>query len=158
MASFIPSIVRNLDESMAVSMSRRITGPFRLTMTEWRILLQLAEHEALTASDIVDYSAMEKSKVSRALANLESQGLVSRSVAEDDHRVKLLSLTELGLKRYRAIVPRVLDWERELLECLEAAEYRDLMFLLEKLGKHLKGMMEPVDEAQGKATPVEQRP
>ena len=157
MDSFIPSMVRNLDEGMAVSMGRRITGPFRLTMTEWRILLQLAEHEALTASDIVDYSAMEKSKVSRALASLESQGLVSRSVAEDDHRVKLLSLTELGLKRYRAIVPRVLDWERELLECLEAAEYRDLMYLLEKLGKHLKGMMEPAEEEGVETTPAEQR-
>lgn len=138
----MPSVVRNLSEGMAVSMNRSITGPFRLTFTEWRILLQLAEHEALTASDIVEYSAMEKSKVSRALGHLEAQGLVSRSVAEDDHRVKLLRLTETGLKRYRAIVPRVLDWERELIDGLEAAEYRDLMYLLDKLSRHLKGLME----------------
>ncbi len=151
MDSFLPTVVRNLSEGMALSMSRRITGPFRLTFTEWRILLQLAEHEALTASDIVDYSAMEKSKVSRALAQLEAHGLVSRSVAEDDHRVKLLRLTETGLKRYRAIVPRVLDWERELIDGLEAAEYRDLMYLLDKLSKHLKGMLEPVAEEEAGA-------
>ena len=138
MDSFLPSLIRNLSEGMALSMSRRITGQFRLTMTEWRILLQLAEHEALTASDIVAYSAMEKSKVSRAIKNLEARGLITRQVAEDDHRVKRLTMTETGRKRYRAIVPRILDWEKELIEGLEVAEYRDLLFLLDKLQERLK--------------------
>jgi DNA-binding MarR family transcriptional regulator len=140
MDSFLPSLIRNLSEGMAASMSRRITGSFRLSTTEWRILLQLAEHEALTASDIVEYSAMEKSKVSRALTNLESRGLVERSVSESDHRVKLLSMTETGRKRYTALVPRVLDWEKELIDGLEVSEYRDLLFLLDKLNKQLRTM------------------
>jgi DNA-binding MarR family transcriptional regulator len=105
-------------------------------------LLQLAEHEALTASDIVEYSAMEKSKVSRAIANLETLGLVERQVANADHRVKLLTLTQTGFKRYRALVPRVLDWEKELIEGLEVSEYRDLLYLLEKLQRQLKKMQE----------------
>ena len=140
MDSFLPSLIRNLSEGMAASMSRRITGSFRLSTTEWRILLQLAEHEALTASNIVEYSAMEKSKVSRALANLENRGLVERSVSESDHRVKLLSMTETGRKRYTALVPRVLDWGKELIDGLEVSEYRDLLFLLDKLKKQLRTM------------------
>ena len=140
MDSFLPSLIRNLSEGMAVSMSRRITGSFRLSTTEWRILLQLAEHEALTASDIVEYSAMEKSKVSRALTNLENRGLVERSVSESDHRVKLLSMTETGRKRYTALVPRVLNWEKELIDGLDVSEYRDLLFLLDKLKKQLRTM------------------
>ena len=80
--------------------------------------------------------------MSRALANLESLDLVERKVAEDDHRVKLLRMTELGRKRYQALVPRVLDWERELIEGLDTGEYRDLLYLLDKLGKHLKTMQE----------------
>ena len=140
--NFLPITIRDLVEGMAANMSRRITGPFRLTVTEWRILMHLAEHEALTASNIVEHSAMEKSKVSRALRNLEQLGLVERSVAESDQRVKLLRMTELGLKRYRALVPRVLDWEKELIEGLEVSEYRDLLYLLDKLGRHLKGMQE----------------
>ena len=132
------------------SMSRRITGPFRLSVTEWRILLQLAEHQALTASDIVEYSAMEKSKVSRAIANLEERGLVVRKVTSDDHRVKRLTMTEIGLKRYRALVPRILDWERELIDGLEVSEYRDLLYLLDKLNRQLKTMHEtPPVHARG---------
>ena len=150
--SFLPNTFRDLVDGMAANMSRRITGPFRLTMTEWRILLHLADHEALTASDIVKYSGMEKSKVSRALANLESLDLVERRVAEDDHRVKLLRMTETGRKRYQTLVPRVLDWERELIEGLDAGEYRDLLYLLEKLGKHLKTMQELPEVAVARRT------
>lgn len=148
--SFLPNMFRELVDGMAANMSRRITGPFRLTMTEWRILLHLADHEALTASDIVDYSGMEKSKVSRAVANLESLELVERRVAEDDHRVKLLRMTATGRKRYQALVPRVLDWERELIAGLDSGEYRDLLFLLDKLGRHLKTMDELPEVAAGR--------
>ncbi len=146
MDSFLPSLIRNLSEGMALSMSRRITGPFRLTMTEWRIMLQLAEHEALSASDIVAYSAMEKSKVSRAIRNLEERGLVTREAATDDLRVKRLKMTETGRKRYEALVPRILDWEKELIEGLEVGEYRDLLFLLDKLNKRLKQFQEAPSE------------
>ena len=142
MDSFLPSLIRNLSEGMAHNMSRSITGPFRLTMTEWRIMLQLAEHEALSASDIVAYSAMEKSKVSRAIRNLESRDLVTRQAAKDDLRVKRLTMTETGRKRYQALVPRVLDWEKELIAGLEVSEYRDLLYLLDKLNKRLKVMQE----------------
>lgn len=145
MDSFLPTLIKNLSEGMALSMSRRITGSFRLTETEWRILLQLAEHEALTASDIVSYSAMEKSKVSRALATLESRDLVVRKVSEADHRVKLLTMTEIGRKRYTALVPRVLDWEKDLIDGLEVSEYRDLLYLLDKLKMQLGTLQEGVD-------------
>ena len=146
MESFMPSLIRNLSEGMAHNMSRNITGPFRLTMTEWRIMLQLAEHEALSASDIVAYSAMEKSKVSRAIRNLESRDLVTREAAKDDLRVKRLTMTETGRKRYQALVPRVLDWEKELIAGLEVSEYRDLLYLLDKLNKRLKVMQEGAQE------------
>lgn len=148
---FLPNLIRSLSESMMGSMSRRINGPFRLTVTEWRILLQLAEHRALTASDIVNNSAMEKSKVSRAIANLEERDLVMRTVASDDHRVKRLSMTETGIKRYRALVPRILDWEKELIDGLEVSEYRDLLYLLDKLNRQLKSMQEdePSSQARG---------
>lgn len=150
--SFLPAIIRSLDEGMAANMSRRITGPFRLNMTEWRVLLFLAEHEAQTASDIVDYMAMDKSKVSRAIANLEDLQLIEREVAEDDQRVKLLRLTEKGLKRYHALVPRVLDWERELIDALDVSEYRDLLFILDKLARHLKQMHQLPEVSVGRSS------
>jgi hypothetical protein len=53
-------------------------------------------------------------------------------------------MTEEGRKRYSALVPRVLDWEKELIDGLEVSEYRDLLYLLEKLKKQLDTMQEAV--------------
>jgi len=138
--TFLPAIIRNLAEGITSNMSRLYTGDFRLTITEWRILLHLAEHQALTASQIGLATAMEKSKVSRAISTLESRDLVSREMSEDDHRSKHLTLTDRGRKVYQAIVPRVLDWEKELLEPIDIGEYRDLIYLLDKLNTRLRAM------------------
>jgi DNA-binding MarR family transcriptional regulator len=121
-------------------MSRRYTGDFQLTVTEWRIILQLATKALLTATEIVDITAMEKSKVSRAVSHLEERGFVIRTPSEEDHRTKTLALTPLGQKLYNNIVPRVLNWENLLLEGLEISEYRDLLYLLNKLQTRLKDM------------------
>ena len=64
METFLPSVIRNLAEEITSRMSQNYTGDFQLTITEWRILLQLAAKQSLTATDIVDITAMEKSKVS----------------------------------------------------------------------------------------------
>lgn len=138
--SFLPAVLRILSEEITGKMSGRYTGDFQLSITEWRILVHLAEKEALTATQIVDVTAMEKSKVSRALSHLEERQLVTRAPSEADQRTKILALTERGYRLYQAIVPRVLDWERELLEGLEISEYRDLLYLLDKLRNRLRAM------------------
>lgn len=138
--TFLPSVIRNLAEEITASMSLRYTGDFQLTITEWRIILQLAAKESLTATEIVEITAMEKSKVSRAVSHLEERGFVARTPSEDDHRTKALTLTPPGQKLYGNIVPRVLNWEKYLLEGLEISEYRDLLYLLNKLRSRLKDM------------------
>jgi DNA-binding MarR family transcriptional regulator len=138
--TFLPSVIRNLAEEITSSMSLRYTGDFQLTITEWRIILQLAAKESLTATEIVEITAMEKSKVSRAVSSLEERGFATRTPSEEDHRIKTLTLTPGGQKLYSNIVPRVLDWEKYLLEGLEISEYRDLLYLLNKLRSRLKDM------------------
>ena len=138
--TFLPSVIRNLAEEITASMSRRYTGDFQLTITEWRIILQLAAKESLTATEIVEITAMEKSKVSRAVSNLVDRGLAARTPSEQDHRTNTRTLTPLGRELYSSIVPRVLDWEKYLLEGLEIIEYRDLLYLLSKLRSRLKEM------------------
>lgn len=140
MDSFLPSVIRNLAESITSTMSRNYTGDLQLTVTEWRILLQLASAPSLTATEIVEYTAMEKSKVSRAITSLEQREYVSRNASDDDYRVKALALTPKGRALYGEIVPRVLGWEKQLLEGFEIGEYRDLLYLLGKLQSRLKEM------------------
>lgn len=139
--SFLPSIIRNLAEGISVRLFKSYAD-FQLTITEWRILLQLAEHHSLHAKQIVENTAMEKSKISRALSHLENKGIVKRDIDDKDNRRQQLSLTDYGLEIYTSIAPKALDWERSLLAELDINEYRDLVFLLRKLSSRLKSMDE----------------
>ena len=141
LSSFLPSIFRNLAEGISASLSRSYSGEdINLTVTEWRILLQLAEHQSLSASQIVSNTTMDKSKVSRALSSMEGNGVVQRTPDPTDHRRQSLQLTDYGLHLYRQLVPRALEWEKELIQGLDVSEYRDLLYLLDKLKQRLQAM------------------
>lgn len=130
---YLPAVLRHLTESMAANLTRRYEGELKLTATELRIVLHLAQDGALNAAQIVVKTAMEKSKVSRAVTQLQKAGFVERSVSMEDQRSKTLTLTERGQRLYANIVPRLLEWENDLIADFGAAEYRDLMALLGRL-------------------------
>lgn len=136
--SFLPYVLNNLAERVSAGLSSIYVAEYQLSIPEWRVIANLAEHQTLNARQIVAFTTMEKSKVSRAVSNLSERGLVSQQRAEGDSRAKDLTLTDAGKDLYRSIVPRVLDWERDLLAEMSSGEYRDLMYLLEKLGSRLQ--------------------
>lgn len=138
--TFLPYVLNNLAERVSAGMSGIYADEFQLSIPEWRVIANLAEHRTLNAHQIVAFTGMEKSKVSRAVGNLSARGLVSQQRAAGDSRAKDLALTDAGKTLYGSIVPKVLAWERELVDELSSGEYRDLMYLLEKLGARLKSL------------------
>jgi len=140
LGSFLPYVLNNLAERVSAGLSGIYADEFQLSIPEWRVLANLAEHGTLNARQIVQFTTMEKSKVSRAVASLGERGLVSQQRAEGDSRAKDLALTAAGKALYHKIVPRVLAWERDLLQEMSPAEYRDLMYFLDKLGTRVKSM------------------
>ena len=141
--AFLPYVLNNLAERVSAGLSGIYVDEFQLSIPEWRVIANLAEHSTLNARQIVEFTTMEKSKVSRAVGNLSERGLITQRRAEGDSRAKDLTLTEEGLALYRSIVPRVLDWERELLAEMTSGEYRDLMYLLEKLSNRIQILESP---------------
>jgi len=136
--TFLPYVLNNLAERVSAGLSGIYVDEYQLSIPEWRVIANLAEHNTLNARQIVAFTTMEKSKVSRAVGNLSERGLIIQKRAAGDSRAKDLTLTEEGMSLYRSIVPRVLDWERELLTEMTSGEYRDLMYLLDKLGSRIE--------------------
>lgn len=89
-----------------------------LTIPEWRVLATLGQFEAMSAKAIGRHSAMHKTKVSRAVRALEERRWLRRRPSEEDRREEILTLTTLGQKAYRDIVPKALDFEKRLLDRL----------------------------------------
>jgi DNA-binding MarR family transcriptional regulator len=89
-----------------------------LTIPEWRVLATLGQFDEMSAKAIGRHSAMHKTKVSRAVQALEERRWLRRRESEEDRREEILTLTPLGQRAYREIVPKAVAFERRILENL----------------------------------------
>lgn len=140
LGSFLPYKLNNLAERISSGLSTIYADEYGLSIPEWRVMANLAERGTLNSSQIIEFTTMAKSMVSRAVNSLSERGLLSQQVAESDSRAKDLALTRAGEVLYEAIVPKVLAWERELVDGISAGEYRDLLHTLGKLDIQLQSM------------------
>ena len=111
---------------LADAVSREFAGIYKdshgLTRPEWRTLSGLGQHGTMTATALGEQSAMHKTKVSRAVAELERRRWLIRTPDENDRRIEHLTLTKAGLAAYHEMVPSAKAFERNLLARLNPAE------------------------------------
>lgn len=124
--AFLPYRLNVLAALASEALSRIYRERHRISIPEWRVLATLGQFGRLTARDIGTHSHMHKTKVSRAVADLEARRLVSRTASREDRREAHLSLTAKGRAIYRDLVPEALAFGRALEEGLSAAECRAL--------------------------------
>ncbi|MER9481078.1 MarR family transcriptional regulator [Mesorhizobium sp. M0494] len=120
--SLLPYRLYRLADAVSREFSRIYKDRHGLTRPEWRTLAGLGQHGTMTATALGEQSAMHKTKVSRAVAELERRRWLTRTPDEKDRRVEHLTLTKAGLAAYREMVPLAKAFERELLERLGAEE------------------------------------
>ena len=82
---------------------REITG---LTLTEWRVLMVLTQFPGTSASNVVRLVMVDKSVASRAIARLETNGLIVVAANPFSAREKKLSLTQPGTLLHDRVLPR----------------------------------------------------
>lgn len=130
---FAPYRLSVLANTVSRAIARTYAERFDLTIPEWRVMAQLGRHGRLTASEIRGLTAMDKVRVSRAVARLVAAGRVRAEPDAADQRRQLLALSAAGRRVHAAIVPLALEREAALLAPLDAAERATLDLLLEKL-------------------------
>ena len=122
---------------LANRMTRAVAGVyarrFNVSAPEWRTLAVLGRFGAMTANSVVERTAMDKVRVSRAVTRLLELGYITRRTDPLDRRRAILDLTPEGRAVYAKVVPLVLSVERELLAELSAEERGALDQILHKL-------------------------
>src|ERR671916_1086327 len=97
-----------------------LESPFSLT--EVRVLYELAYCEEATASELGKELGLDAGYLSRILRGFEERGMISRKPSEVDGRRSLLRLTEGGRKAFAPLDVRSREDIGAMLDGLSAAE------------------------------------
>ena len=130
---FLPYRLNVCASLVSQALSRIYAERYKIGVPEWRVLVTLGEFGMMTAKAVGLHSHMHKTKVSRAVALLERRKLVTRRVNRADQREAFLSLTPAGRDIYGELAPIALDFARQLMDSVDAADRAALDRALKKL-------------------------
>jgi len=133
LGKFIPFRLAALAQKVTDSCAEMYSRQFGVTIAQWRVLAVLAEHETLHSKDVGNIASMDKSKVSRAVQQLEDRQLLTRQKDPSDNRASFLTLTTEGLELYFKIVPQVRLWEEEFMSGVDESEHGKVLEFIEQL-------------------------
>jgi DNA-binding MarR family transcriptional regulator len=123
---FLPYRLNRLADAVSREFSKIYRDRYGLTRPQWRTLAGLGQHGTMTATAIGEQSAMHKTKVSRAVAELERRQWLVRATDPADRRVENLTLTKKGKAVYWEMVPLAKAYEAALLGRMSTRERNDV--------------------------------
>ena len=112
---FLPHRLNVLSSLVSQALTR-VYGRYGIGIPEWRVLVSLGQFGVMTGKAIGTRTHMHKTKVSRAVAQLEQRKLLARRANRDDLREAFLSLTPAGRAIYEELAPRALEFTDRLSE------------------------------------------
>ena len=131
---FLPYRLSLLTNTVSAGIARSYRDRHDISVTEWRILAVLGRFPGLTASAIVQRTAMDKVAISRAVKKLEAKALVKRRTDSSDRRRRRLYITAgRGRAVLNEVVPLARRYEKQLLQALDPDEARALSMAIDKL-------------------------
>jgi DNA-binding MarR family transcriptional regulator len=130
---FLPYRLSVLTNTMSRAFARRYGERFGLSIPEWRVMAVLGRFAPLSANEVAERTAMDKVRVSRAVARLMKTGLIDRATDSGDRRRSALKLSRAGRRMHEAIIPMARQIEAALLARLSPAERSALDGLVSKL-------------------------
>jgi DNA-binding MarR family transcriptional regulator len=118
---FLPHRLNVLSSLVSQALTR-VYGRYGIGIPEWRVLVTLGENGVMTGKAVGAHTHMHKTKVSRAVAQLEERRLVTRKANRADLRESFLSLTPAGRAIYEELAPRALEFTVRLAEVVPPAD------------------------------------
>ena len=130
---FLPYLLNQAAEATSRSFQASYKAAYGMTRTQWRVLANLGKFGSMTARDICAISHTEKTKVSRAVAALEADGLLARMTSAQDRRAEILTLTARGREVFADLGQRGIDYDTALRARIGAGTAAQLDDLLRRI-------------------------
>lgn len=146
--SFLPYRLAVVSEHVSQSFARIYGERYGIRNAEWRVISALGESGTMTPTEIGRRCRLHKTRVSRATAELESRGLISRRTSDHDMRVAHLNLTGKGRAMYEEIVPLAEAFVEGIVAELTDTQYKVLGEVLENLASNADKIARQVSEGR----------
>jgi DNA-binding MarR family transcriptional regulator len=117
LGNFLPHRLNVLSSLVSQALTR-VYGQHGIGIPEWRVLVSLGQFGIMTGKAIGSRTHMHKTKVSRAVAQLERRKYLVRRTNRSDLREAFLSLTPAGRAVYEELAPRALEFTARLSEAV----------------------------------------
>lgn len=132
--SFLPYRLSLLTNTISQGIANSYRECHDISVTEWRILAVLGRFPGLSASEVVDRTAMDKVTISRAVKNMGDKKLLERNTDSRDRRRQRLFITRgAGEEVLGDVIPRAQRYETALLQSLNKGELQSLLETMMKL-------------------------
>ncbi len=118
---FLPHRLNVLSSLVSQALTR-VYGRHGIGIPEWRVLVTLGENGVMTGKAVGAQTHMHKTKVSRAVAQLELRKFLTRRANRADLRESFLSLTPAGRAVYEELAPSALAFMDRLAEVVAPAD------------------------------------
>ena len=112
---------------------QRVGKPHQLTLNEWRVMAMVGAQPGCNASQVAEYSGLDKMAVSRALAGLQRAKRLQRHEDPTDQRRSRLYLSAAGRSVYEVALARAQEREADLFANITVQEREQLSGMLDKL-------------------------
>jgi DNA-binding MarR family transcriptional regulator len=118
---FLPHRLNVLSSLVSQALTQ-VYAKYGIGIPEWRVLVSLGQFGQMTGKAIGARTHMHKTKVSRAVAQLEARKFVTRKANRADLREAFLSLTPAGRAVYEELAPRAREFTAKLSEAVTPAD------------------------------------
>lgn len=136
LTNFVPYLLYRITNRL----NRQLRSKLRKTginITRWRVLAVLQDRGKQTLGEIVELTALEQPSVSRVVAQLEREKLVTRRISKKDSRFVHVNLTAAGTRAFENIYPAAKVHQQKALSGFSNQEIDALKSYLQRIHQNI---------------------
>ena len=122
----------------AADVTAQALRAYGLTPRQYAVLLALKADTAVTQSDLVRRTGIDRSTLADMLNRMGKRGLTVSKRTEADQRANLVTVTDKGLRALEAVEPKVVDAEQRMLDSLPSAIRESFVSGLQVLAEQVR--------------------
>jgi DNA-binding MarR family transcriptional regulator len=134
---YVPAFLTWIANKLSRGASQHYLSVFDVGIETWRCLVLLAIEGRISAHKASKVIGMDKASISRTFKSMQSRGLITFSLDDEDGRLRLANLTKKGRDLHDQIIGVALEREQVFLSVLSKAERETLIGLLKRLHENL---------------------